>query len=633
MAQAAAKAAPASGTLRRELTFLDLLMTSLGGIIGSGWLYGSWKGAFMAGPAADLSWLIGGIAVLLIGLVYAELGGALPEAGAIVRYPQFSHGTFVSYIMGWGALIAYASVPPIEAEAAVQFMGYYWPAVYSTHTASLTTVGLLMSVVFMLLFFFINYFGIRFLGQFNQWITVWKFVIPTLTFLLIFVFASHGSNFGGLPGGVAPMGIAPMFGAISTTGIIFSYLGFRQALDYGGEAAHPQRDIPRATIYSVVTGIVLYTLLQVAFTLGLNWHALGLAPGAWAKLSTTGAITDAPFYLVLKSAGVGLLGAFGTVLLIDAFVSPTGTGYIYLGTSARTVYGLSSVGYLPKWFQSISERYRIPWIALLASLVVGCLFFAPLPSWYTLVGLITGATALTYIMGGVGLQVLRKTAGGMHRPYRLGSAQILSPLGFLAAVLIVYWSGFAPLVTIFAAVFVALPVFAWYYAPRRGWLQPTQGYVLGAVFLVVWVITQRWGLYVLTAPGTITPAQHPAFALFFIVQLAEVAGFTAVLAALCNEQGRKAVHSTWWFIFLIFGTMLIAYLGPFGPQTTPTLVFPLDVVVEVIIGLVAFYWAVGSGYSTEEIQDIVSANRGVVPEESEGSAPSAPTDHPAPGLV
>ncbi len=618
--------------LRRNLSLSQLYFLSMGAIIGSGWLFASLAADSVAGPASAFSWIIGGVLVLLIALNYAEVSGMLPRSGAIVRYPHYTHGGYTGFIIGWAYLLSAVSVPAIEAEAVVTYASTYDKALIGS-SGVLSGEGILLAIVLMVLFFFINYFGIRFLGQFNQWITVWKFVIPTLTFLLIFVFASHGSNFGGLPGGVAPMGIAPMFGAISTTGIIFSYLGFRQALDYGGEAAHPQRDIPRATIYSVVTGIVLYTLLQVAFTLGLNWHALGLAPGAWAKLSTTGAITDAPFYLVLKSAGVGLLGAFGTVLLIDAFVSPTGTGYIYLGTSARTVYGLSSVGYLPKWFQSISERYRIPWIALLASLVVGCLFFAPLPSWYTLVGLITGATALTYIMGGVGLQVLRKTAGGMHRPYRLGSAQILSPLGFLAAVLIVYWSGFAPLVTIFAAVFVALPVFAWYYAPRRGWLQPTQGYVLGAVFLVVWVITQRWGLYVLTAPGTITPAQHPAFALFFIVQLAEVAGFTAVLAALCNEQGRKAVHSTWWFIFLIFGTMLIAYLGPFGPQTTPTLVFPLDVVVEVIIGLVAFYWAVGSGYSTEEIQDIVSANRGVVPEESEGSAPSAPTDHPAPGLV
>ncbi|HUY61659.1 MAG TPA: hypothetical protein VMW49_07250, partial [Candidatus Dormibacteraeota bacterium] len=113
----------------------------------------------------------------------------------------------------------------------------------------------------------------------------------------------------------------------------------------------------------------------------------------------------------------------------------------------------------------------------------------------------------------------------------------------------------------------------------------------------------------------------------------EVAGFTAILAALSNAQGRKAVNSTWWFIFLIFGTMLIAYLGPFGPQTTPTIALPMDLVVEVIVGLVAFYWAVNSGYATEEIQEIVSANRGVVPEESEAPMPSAPADRPAPGLA
>lgn len=87
-------------SFRRELGLLDLTMASLGAIIGSGWLFGAMRGAQIAGPSAVISWIIGGVAVLLIGLVYAELGSMAPEIGALVRFPQYSHGTLVSLLMG-----------------------------------------------------------------------------------------------------------------------------------------------------------------------------------------------------------------------------------------------------------------------------------------------------------------------------------------------------------------------------------------------------------------------------------------------------------------------------------------------------------------------------------------------------
>lgn len=64
----------------------------------------------MAGPAGSFSWIIAGIAVLFLGLVYAELGGALPRAGGIVRYPVYSHGSLIGYLMGFASLIAYSPV-------------------------------------------------------------------------------------------------------------------------------------------------------------------------------------------------------------------------------------------------------------------------------------------------------------------------------------------------------------------------------------------------------------------------------------------------------------------------------------------------------------------------------------------
>jgi amino acid transporter len=75
-------------------------MLSLGGIIGSGWLFAAAGALSLAGPAAILAWLIAGILVLFIALVYAELGGMIPRSGAIVRYGGYSHGSFAGYVHG-----------------------------------------------------------------------------------------------------------------------------------------------------------------------------------------------------------------------------------------------------------------------------------------------------------------------------------------------------------------------------------------------------------------------------------------------------------------------------------------------------------------------------------------------------
>ena len=105
--------------LRRELSFRDLLMLSLGGIIGSGWLFAVLAASADAGPAVIVSWIVGGILVLFIALNYAEVSGMIPRTGAIVRYPHLSHGSYTGYILGWTYMLSAVTVPTIEAEAVV----------------------------------------------------------------------------------------------------------------------------------------------------------------------------------------------------------------------------------------------------------------------------------------------------------------------------------------------------------------------------------------------------------------------------------------------------------------------------------------------------------------------------------
>src|SRR5919206_3636394 len=77
-----------SGGLRRDVGLIGLMWASVGSIIGSGWLYGAEKAVVVAGPAAIISWVIGAVAIVLLALVHAELGGMFPVAGGPAPYPH-----------------------------------------------------------------------------------------------------------------------------------------------------------------------------------------------------------------------------------------------------------------------------------------------------------------------------------------------------------------------------------------------------------------------------------------------------------------------------------------------------------------------------------------------------------------
>src|SRR5262245_48490199 len=83
--------------LRRHVGRTGLLFAGVGSIIGSGWLFGALEASQLAGPAAILSWVIGGAMIICIGLTFAELGTMFPVSGGVVRFPHFAFGSFASF--------------------------------------------------------------------------------------------------------------------------------------------------------------------------------------------------------------------------------------------------------------------------------------------------------------------------------------------------------------------------------------------------------------------------------------------------------------------------------------------------------------------------------------------------------
>ena len=87
--------------LQRSLSSVALLFTAVGGIVGSGWLFGPYYVAQIAGPAAVLAWIVGGILMMFVALTFAELSTMYPVAGGMVHFGRLSHGSLLAYCIGW----------------------------------------------------------------------------------------------------------------------------------------------------------------------------------------------------------------------------------------------------------------------------------------------------------------------------------------------------------------------------------------------------------------------------------------------------------------------------------------------------------------------------------------------------
>jgi amino acid transporter len=138
--------------------------------------------------------------------------------------------------------------------------------------------------------------------------------------------------------------------------------GFEQAVQLGGESRNPQRDLPRAVIGAVVIGTVIYLGLEIAFIGSLNPANL---LGGWAAPVGTGDF--GPYATIATTLG---LGWPAVILYIDAFLSPAGTGLVYVGTSARLSYAMGHAGQVPRSVARVSKR-GVPWVSLVISFVVG----------------------------------------------------------------------------------------------------------------------------------------------------------------------------------------------------------------------------------------------------------------------
>ncbi len=386
--------------------------------------------AAMGGPQAMLGWILGALIAVCDGLVWAELGAAMPEAGgsyAFLReiYGRNGAGRWASFLyiwqLGFSAPLSIAS----GCIGLAQYAAYLWPALSKSvpglshlHYTSLlaaTTCLLILALLY------------RNLSTITRlaWI-LWAGVLLTIgSVILAGVTHFHASQLA-MPTGAFHLTPAFFQGLGAATLIAtYDYWGYYNVCFLGGEVREPGRTIPRAILISIAVVATLYLLMNIS--------VLGVIP--WQEVVKGG---DGRYAVVavLMQRTFGLTAAriLAALVMWTAFASVFS---LLLGYS-RAPYAAALDGNYFRVFAKLHPRHGFPNVSLIALGIVAAAFcFFDLS--HVISALVAIRIILQYVLQQIGVILLRVRKPEMPRPFRMWLYP-LPPLVALAGFLFILFS-------------------------------------------------------------------------------------------------------------------------------------------------------------------------------------------------
>lgn len=427
-------------------------------MIGSGWLFAPLFAATLAGPASVVAWVLGGVMMLIVALSFAELSAMFPVAGGLGRLPQFSHGNVVGMFIGWIAWVGYVTAAPIEVQALLEYVSnetaFEWLFSGSGSQGDgspLSMAGIAVALVLLLGLTGLNLLGVRWFERVNTNLTWFKIAVPLIFAAVVIVASFDTTNFTD-HGGFAPNGVQGVFSAIAAGGVIFSFIGFRHALDLAGEAKNPGRNVPWALITAIAIATVVFVTVQVAFIGGLDSSEL---TGGWSSINFDGG--NGPVVELALALGLTWMAK---LVFLDAIVAPVGAGLVSTASTSRLAVAVSRNGLFPTGIQQLSDL-GVPARALWLNFLVASIAFFTRSGWDEIVTFNTGAIAVSFCIGPVSAYALRGRLPDQPRPFRLRHPHFIPLLGFVIVSEVVYWTGWHTLVRITIPVVIGVVLFTW----------------------------------------------------------------------------------------------------------------------------------------------------------------------------
>lgn len=420
---------------RKNISTFSLTMTGITAIIGSGWLLGTQKIAEIAGPAGLLSWIVGAFVALLVGLFYIEIGSCFPSSGGIGYYSHRTHGRFCGFLTSWINWLSIVAVPPIEAQAIIQYLSQLTPhmhALYDVGSHTLSSIGIFYAVILMVFFMLVNYWSVQFFIRFNNFFTIIKVLVPLLTIIVLIVHGLHMQNFGNSTETFMPYGWKSVLISVVTCGVVMSFNGFQSPMTFSEEIKSPKKMLPIAVISSILFCLLVYLLLEYVFIGAVD--PLMLIKGGWASVNYR-----SPYVDLLILANIQIMV---TIIYINSAISPGACGVAFLASGSRIMFSLSKERHLPAILSRLHPLYHNPRNAIIVCTFIGSIFLLMFKGWYQLVAVISVLHLFSYVPAPVITIANRLKHKGLLQArdqFILPCAPIIAPvLLFILSVLLFY---------------------------------------------------------------------------------------------------------------------------------------------------------------------------------------------------
>jgi amino acid transporter len=396
-------AAPGQPTLERKIGPLQATAINMTQMCGIGpFVTIPAMVATIGGPEAMFGWIIGAIVALADGLIWAELGAAMPGAGGTYIYLreafQYRTGRLMPFLFVWSAVLFIPLIMSTGIIGLVQYLGYLIPGV--TDASGNTGLGKLIGVGITLLIMVALFRKIGQIGKLTTGLFVVMLIAVLTTIVAAFSHFNGAQAFAFTPGAFGSHGT---FWAGLGAGLIiaiYDYLGYNTTAYLGAEVRDPGRTIPRSIIFSILGIMSLYFLLQIG--------VLGSVPLEELKSATSVAST------VLEQAWGSGTAQVITVLIVVAAIGSVFAGL--LGGSRVPFEAARDKVFLPV-FGRLHPKLKLPTAGVLTMgliTIIGSLF--------TLTTIINAAVATLVIIQSLAqvaaIVVLRRRQPNLVRPYR-----------------------------------------------------------------------------------------------------------------------------------------------------------------------------------------------------------------------
>jgi len=331
-----------------KLRSRHVTMITLGGIIGASLFVGSGNVIRTVGPAAVISYLIGGLLVFLAMRMLGEMAAARPAIGSFMEYARVGLGNWAAYLVGWLYWYFWVGVLAYEAVLGGATLNSWFTVVPSWA----------WSLILLAVFVGTNLISVRTFGEVEFWLASIK-VLAIVVFLVGGVLFALGlwpnstntvSNLWA-HGGFAPNGIG-----IALTGValvIFSYFGTEIAVMASAESVDPAKGIRQAT------STVIWRILL--FFVGAVLVIVTVVP--WDELPEPTNVANAPFTVVFTMFGLPGAAMIMQLIIFTAVISVLNSG---LYSASRMFSSLAAEGFAPK-IMAKKSKHGVPVAALLAS--------------------------------------------------------------------------------------------------------------------------------------------------------------------------------------------------------------------------------------------------------------------------